>query len=296
MIEAAIVGGLLALGVVILLRGLNPSDATLQERIYNLSLPPEEDAFAPIDPGNFDELRQQVSIRLLQMTAGDKMGDIQSNVAAARTDLDRFAMDKLYAGIGVGIMSIFLGMQFGLVSTVIGAVVVAVAGAALGYNLPDIDIRTKAKKGRAEFEVALNAFVGLVGVSMSGGGGLNTAMMDAATVGRGWVFELLRETLQESQVRNEPAWRGLDRLGRRLQVEGLIELAGSIGLAGDSGARVTETLVARAESGRKRMIAEARSQAEERTANLGIPIGALLLGWVGFLGYPAVVNLISGLT
>jgi len=295
MIEAALAGALLALGVVVLLRGANPQPATLQERIENLNTPVHGDDFTHVDAENFVELRQQIALRLLIWSKGDKMPDVQSDVAAARGEIDAFALDKLYGAIGSGFLSIVAGVWFGLASTLIGGVLVALAGGAIGYNLPDFEIKKKARIGRDEFEVALNSFVSLVSVSLSGGGGLNTAMLDAANVGRGWVFETLQDTLTDSELSSEPAHRSLGRLGRELQVDGLIELAGALGLAGDSGARITETLIARAESGRKRMISDARSEAEKQSANLGIPVGALLIGWVGFLGYPAVVNLVSGL-
>jgi|GEM_PF-1362185 len=294
MIEAALVGALLAFGLMVLLRGVNPPDETLQERIEELTAPSLDDE-RTVDAESFDELRQQLAVRLMQASKGEKMDQTIADAAAARTPIEVFAVDKLYGAIGGGFVALLVGFWFGLVSTLVGGLLVTLTGAAIGYNLPDFEVKRKAAKGRAEFEVALTAFVGLVSVSMSGGGGLNTAMTDAATVGRGWVFEMLQETLSDAQLRAEAPHRALERLGRNLQVDGLIELAGALGLAGDSGARITETLIARADSGRKRMISDARSAAEKRSANLGLPVGSLLFGWVGFLGYPAVVNLVTGL-
>jgi hypothetical protein len=296
MIEAAFVGVMLGIGLTILFRGLNPPDATLQERIDELSAPMYGDDFDDVEPESFDALREQLAVRLLRATKGDKIADTLADVAVSRRSVEAFAIDKLSGGLGAGIIFVGGGIWFGLISTIMGGIIVGAAGAAVGYSLPDFEVRRQAAAGRIEFEEALTAFVGLVSVSMSGGGGLNTAMADSAAVGRGWVFETLLQTLNDAQLRSEPAWRSLDQLGRRLQVDGLIELAGALGLAGDSGARITETLIARAESGRKRMIADARAEAERQTANLGLPVGTLLIGWVGFLGYPAVVNVIQGLT
>jgi len=296
MIEAAFIGAMLAIGITILLRGLNPPDASLQERIDQLSAPAYGEEFEDIQPESFDDLREQLAVRLLRFTKGDKLPDTLADVAVSQRAIEGFAIDKLSGAVGAGVISVGAGIFFGFVSTLVGGIIVAAAGAAMGYSLPDFEVRRQAAAGRVEFEEALTAFVGLVSVSMSGGGGLNSAMVDSAAVGRGWVFETLLQTLNDAQLRSEPAWRSLDLLGRRLQVDGLIELAGALGLAGDSGAQITETLIARAESGRKRMIADARADAERQTANLGLPVGTLLIGWVGFLGYPAVVNVIQGLT
>jgi len=299
MIEAALIGSLLGLGIIILLRGAYPPRATLAERISSVDTPllgydPDEDDDLPEQ--SIERMRQRFAMYVLRTAKGEKIKDVQADVAVSQGDLLTHALDKLSGAVGVMILALVIGMMTGFVSTFIGGIVVACAGAAAGYIIPDFELAKKAKQGRFEFERALNTFVGLVSVSMSGGGGLNTAMADAASVGSGWVFESLRATLTDAQLRNEPAARALDRLGHQLNVEGLIELAGALSLAGESGARVTDTLIARAETGREKELSEARTLAEKTSANLGIPVGALIFGWLGFLGYPAILNLVQGLT
>ena len=73
----------------------------------------------------------------------------------------------------------------------------------------------------------------------------------------------------------------------------LIELASALTLAGTSGARVTETLVARAHSNREKELAEVRSEAEEKSSKLGLPVGLIMVTWVFFIGYPAVKGLVG---
>ena len=145
------------------------------------------------------------------------------------------------------------------------------------YFLPDIDVKKKADQRREEFAEALNAYVTLAAVSISGGGGLQTALRDAVSVGTGWTFDLLRNALAEAALQNSSPWAAFDELGRRLQLVPLIELAGALGLAGAGGAAVTETLQARAESGQAKLLSEAKTTAEKKSATLGVPVGVMLL-------------------
>jgi len=296
MIEAAFVGGLLAFGVWLILRGAFPPPAELSERIAELDNPLLDYNDQDVEEASFNQLRERLAMYVLRAVRGEKMAQTRADVAVARVELTAFAIDKLSGAVGVAVMVATLGLWLGFLTTLSGTLLFGLAGAAFGYIIPDFEISKKARQGRVDFERALNAFVGLVSVSMSGGGGLNTAMSDAAMVGNGWVFDMLRSTLSDAELRGQPAWQALNDLGRRLDVNGLIELGGALGLAGNSGARVTETLISRAESGRKREIAEVQADAERTTANLGVPVGTLVMGWLGFLGYPAVVSLISGFT
>lgn len=144
-----------------------------------------------------------------------------------------------------------------------------------------------------EFVEALNAFVSLVAVSIAGGGGVNTAMKDTTSLGGGWPFEMIHRTLDEAALFGESPWSALDRLGRDLDVEELIELAGALSLAGVSGARVADTLRSRAESGRQKALAEAKAKAEAKSESMNLPVAAMLLGWVLFMGFPAVAALLG---
>lgn len=290
--EALLVGAAFGFGIWLLLRGFNPEQPSLSERIGNLTVGDVGPEFAD---ESFDGLRRRLAMWALETAKGDKLDAVRADCAVTRTPIDVFAIDKLNAAVGGGLLIGGLAWWFGIASTVVGMVVLVLAGGALSYTLPDLDLRKRAAQSRVEFERALSAFIGLVAVSMTGGGGLNTALADSVQIGRGWVFEAIESALTDGALSGESAWSSLDRLGQRMGVEGLIELAGALGLAGDSGARLTETLLARAESARKREVSEARELAERTSANLGIPVATMLFGWLGFVGYPAVANLIQGL-
>lgn len=59
------------------------------------------------------------------------------------------------------------------------------------------------------------------------------------------------------------------------------------------GAKISDSLAARAQSARARELAERLAEEEQTSEALGVPVVVMLLAWVGFLGYPAVVNVIG---
>ena len=202
-------------------------------------------------------------------------------------------MEKAKAGGSAAIFAGFIAMLFDFAGGGAGLLIIALVGAVLGYQLPDLELKKKADRRRVEFSRALTAFVTLIGASISGGGGITTAMSDAAAMGEGWVFVKLRNALDEANLSGTSPWLALDRLGRQLRVNPLVELAGSLTLAGSSGARITETLHARAESSREKELAEIRSAAEAKSSSLGMPVGFMLVGWAIFIAYPAVLSLMG---
>ncbi|HEY3810477.1 MAG TPA: hypothetical protein VGL49_03500, partial [Acidimicrobiales bacterium] len=54
---------------------------------------------------------------------------------------------------------------------------------AAGFLLPDVGIRAEAARRRRDFRHALSSFLDLVVVALAGGGGVETALADAASVG-----------------------------------------------------------------------------------------------------------------
>ncbi len=290
MTSAFLLGACLAAGAWLLVRGLFPAPATLADQLGEFAdaQPVEEPQTA---------LRSawgRIASHVLTTVRGDDVASLHADLAVTGRQLDAFAVDKLNAGLGGAVLvpvSLFVAgtARSGF------ALTLAAAGGFIGlYLLPDLELKSKAAACRDEFSEALTAFVSLVAVIASGGGGVNTAMSEATQIGDGWCFDSLRRAIQESTLHGESPWSGFDQLGRRLNVVALIELAGALSLAGTSGARVTETLTARAESGRQRELTDAMAAAEKKSESMNVPVAALMLGWAGFIGYPAIAGLLGG--
>lgn len=289
MIRDFLIGGLLGLGLWLVLRGLFPPRPTLADRLTRFA----ETTGRPVKQTALRSTWGRFAVWVLRSVKGDDLDELDADLAVTDTALEAHAVDKLHAGVGGGVLLVVVSWMFGIVGGGFVALLILAVGSVGFYLVPDGDLRRKAAVRRDEFSESLNAFVNLVTISVSGGSGINNAMSDVVGIGRGWAFDALRQSMVEAELHGESPWAGFDRLGRRLQVTPLIELAGALSLAGNSGARVIETLQARAVSGQQRELADAMASAEKKSESMNVPVAAMILGWVGFMGYPAVIGLLG---
>lgn len=289
-IRAVLTGSALGFGFWLILRGFFAPRPTLDDRVRSYG----ESSVLGAREENVSGAVEQFSLWLLKAVKGDSLADVIADVELTDASLAKHALEKLQAAFGVGVLTASAAFFLGFASSATALLFVFVMSAIAGYFVPDFELKKKAAERRAEFTVALTAFVTLASVSISGGGGLQTALRDAVSVGDSWPFRLLSQSLASSSLKNQSPWTGFDELGRRLNLAPLIEFAGALGLAGSGGAPVTETLAARAEAGRAKEFTDAKTEAEKKTASLGVPLGVMLLGLVGFMGYPALIGIIGG--
>ena len=172
---------------------------------------------------------------------------------------------------------------------------VAAAMALAGAAVPILSLRTRAARRRRSFRHALSCFLDLVAIRLAGGAGVDAALAESANAGHGWVFEELRQALTASRLAGAPPWHGFERLGEELRVSEVSELAASMALAGDEGARVRASLAAKARAMRTRALADAERNAQAASERMSLPIVVLMAGFVVFLGYPAVTRVLQGI-
>ncbi|GAA1119144.1 type II secretion system F family protein [Kitasatospora arboriphila] len=167
--------------------------------------------------------------------------------------------------------------------------------AALLFCTPDLAVRRKAERYRAEMRQALSAFLDLVVVALSGGAGVEQALADAASAGQGPAFTALRGALREAEVTRTAPWGPLGRLGERTGVAELPELAATVALAGSEGAKVKASLTSKAATLRGHLLAEAEAEAAGATERMSLPVVTLFAGFLLFIGYPALTHALTGL-
>lgn len=172
------------------------------------------------------------------------------------------------------------------VSLVFGSVAIVV---------PSLAVRAEAATRRRSFRHALGCFLDLVAVRLAGGAGVDSALAGSAAAGEGWAFAQLRRCLTEARLRGEPSWQGLATLGEEIGITELQELAASAGLAGDEGARVRISIAAKARAIRMRGLADAEGAAQSASERMSLPVVLLMTGFIVFLGYPAVAQVVNGL-
>ena len=183
------------------------------------------------------------------------------------------------------------GMHLPVVLPVWGSLAFLVAG----FFLPDLGIHAEATRRRRDFRHALSSFLDLVVIALAGGGGVETALFDAAGVGEGWAFAALRRALDQGRLSRETPWAALGRLGTELGVSELSELAASVALAGSEGAKVRASLAAKAVSLRTHALAEAETDDQAASERMSLPVVLLFAGFLFFLGFPAVERVLHGL-
>lgn len=275
-------------GLVLMLRSLFPRPEPLGVRLARTSTP----------------AAQLVQRRPASELIGARLG--ADRIAAGRFGADlrlvgRSPASVVTRSVAVGLAGLLAGPVMGGLLAALGAgvtltglpLVVSVALGGIWATIPWVALRTEAKARRRDIVHGLSAFMDLVALSVAAGRGVEMALDRAAASGQGPAFDVIRASLGRSRNMGESVWAGLGRLGAEMGVADLEELAASVGLAGEEGAKVRESLLAKARSLRFRLLSEVQDEASSAGERLAFPVSMLLFGFLLFLGYPAVAALLS---
>jgi tight adherence protein C len=231
--------------------------------------------------------------------------------------LDRGVSDAIHTDLRVlgrtpdshVVRCVITGIECGLLPPVFAALLAAAgigfpvalpAGLAVTFSvcgalLPNVVVHSDAERRRRSFKHALGAYLDLVSINLAAGRGVETALDRASRSGQGWMFTEIRQALYRARVMGESPWVGLDRLGVDLGVQELRELAASVGLAGDSGARVRASLAAKARTLRVRGLGEIEEAAQAANERMSLPVIVLVVCFIDFIGFPATYRVVTGL-
>ena len=157
---------------------------------------------------------------------------------------------------------------------------------AVMFFAPDLVTRINAKEKRADFRHALTSYLDLVALERGAGAAPTEALESAAEVGCGWAFERIGAALAQARKASLPPWDGLARLADDIGIAELADLAEIAEVAGQEGARILETLSARAESMRAQALAATKAQAGARSTTMVLPIALLAGGFLVLLIFP----------
>jgi len=188
----------------------------------------------------------------------------------------------------------FVLSVLGLALPLLPAVAVACAGPPVAVALAVVALFARARERRRHVRVVLGSFVDLVVLGLAGGVGVDGALHAAAQVTPDWAARRMARALRTARDGGTPPWDALAALGNELGVPELVELSTMVQLAGTEGARIRQALVARGTSLRRHEQAEAESAANAMTERLFLPGAFLLLGFLVFIGYPAVHRILGG--
>jgi len=298
---ALVCGAGVGLGLLLIGRGLLPPRPSLAQALAQLRrLPEPAPVLAPHEDGGVAaRLGRPVAGYLSRAGAGWLLpAGVRRDLAVLGRSPERHLAEKVTLAL-VGLLfvpaiSVLLalgGAHLPLAVPLWASLVFMVAA----FVLPDLGVHADANRRRRDFRHALSSFLDLVVVALAGGGGVETALADAASVGSGWSFAYLRRALDQARLARQTPWAALGRLGQELGVVELSELAASVALAGTEGAKVRASLAAKAASLRTHELAEAETADQAATERMSLPVVLLFAGFLLFLGFPAVQKVLTGL-
>ena len=112
-------------------------------------------------------------------------------------------------------------------------------------------------------------------------------------MGEGWAVRRIRDALANARITGQTPWEALGRLGDEIDVAELRDLSAALGLVADDGAKVRQSLTARAASMRSRQLSEVEGRAGERSQSMLVAQLLLCTGFLVFLAFPAVMRLLA---
>ena len=291
MITGLLFGAVAGLGVFLVVRGLFPAPRSVTDDIEALRRPRWEAA----ESSDTQARLTRVALGLLHLPGADRDA-VERDLQVVGKTVERHALDKLALTVVAAALPLLVLVVTSLADSALPVGVVAPAvllmGAA-GWFYADTDLHGDARTRRRDFRHALSVYLDLVNVMLAGGSGVEGALDDAASVGDGWAFVQIRQALATARLNRESPWTTFDRLAARIGVPELAELSSSISLAGDSGARIRESLSAKAVSMRDHELTQTQSEAEAASERMSLPLVAMATGFLLLVGYPAVSQVLS---
>jgi pilus assembly protein TadC len=279
-IAAGILGGL---GIFIAVRELVPAPSRLDAALARLDLG------AALEPGPgpapAGRLAQRIASELhwlpvpaadLALLGKDRASWIASKVGCGLLGL---AVPPLLAGLA-SVAGVGLGWSA-------PAVISLLCGVGL-FFAPDLVTRVNAAERRTDFKRALTSYLDLVALERGAGAGPTEALEAAAEIGDGWAFRRISAALDAARRAGAAPWTALARLARETGISELADVADIAEVAGQEGAKILDTLSARAASMRAEALAADRATAGSRSTTMVIPIALLGAGFLLLLIFPIV--------
>lgn len=193
-------------------------------------------------------------------------------------------------------LGLILPLAIGVVASVLGLVPIyipALLGLPLAFGawfLPDIIIRDQATEARLEFTRAVAVYYELIGSERARGASPTEALESAASVGKAWPFIRIRTALTEARYSLMASWDALERLSNEIKVPELGDIARVIRLSGEEGASIYETLRARGQSLRDRLLNEEKRGSKSTTNGMIVLMALTGVLFLAILGTPALLD------
>jgi tight adherence protein C len=292
MTRAVLAGALVGAGLFLFLLALLPRRPSLARQVATFDgphLPPPRAGAGRRDGRVSRRLGRALAAFCAEQ--GWEFPSLRANLSIVGRSFENFLATKVLLGLFGLLLGPLLLVLFGLAGVRIPVVIPVWLGLAVGgafFFLPDLEVKQQADARRRDFRHAIGAFLDLVSMNLSGGRGVPEALMAASEIGSGWALWRLRDALANARITGQTPWQALGALGEEVRVDELRDLAAALGLVADDGAKVRESLTARAASLRRRELADLEGQAGEKSQSMLVAQMLLCAGFLIFLTYPVV--------
>jgi hypothetical protein len=296
---AMIAGAVTGLALFLVIFALIPRRVSLSRRIasFDAGRAPTARTVTYQGDGKESAFSMRLGTALAKFCAeqGWEFRTLRSSLSLVGKSFENYLATKILLGVfGLifpPLMLVLIGFA-GVHMPVIFPIWAALVFAAVFFFLPDLELRTQVEKRRRDFRHAIGAFLDLVAMNLSGGRGVPEALLAASEIGNGWAFWRIRDALSNARIAGQTPWQALGVLGEEVQVNELKDLASALSLVAEDGAKVRESLTARAASLRRRELADLEGQAGERSQSMLVAQMLLAAAFLIFLMYPAVQTLL----
>ena len=300
MTEAFIIGALGGVGLFVFVFALIPRRTTLAKQVaaFDSARPLSSRMSYSATRGQESELSRRLGKALAAFCAeqGWEFPSLRSNLSLIGKSFENYLATKVLLslfGFLLGPLLLILVSVAGFHVTFVLPIWVGLVLAGVFFFLPDLEVKQKADAYRQDFRHAIGAFLDLVSMNLAGGRGVPEALMAASEIGSGWALWRIRDALANARISGHTPWQALGMLGEEVRVEELRDLAAALSLVADDGAKVRESLSARAASLRRRELADLEGQAGEKSQSMLVAQMLLCAGFLIFLTYPVVGVLLS---
>ena len=232
---------------------------------------------------------------LLRRTGID-LGGLTSDLSVLGRSLERHLVTSLLLGLlgfGAPLLITALGALAGRPTGSLPLLACLVLGAAMAA-LPTVRLRSRAAQARRDFRHVVGSFLDLVSMSLGAGRGVPEALDAASTLSDDPAMARIRDALAAARLRGETPWAAMGRLGETLRIDELRDLSAALALVAEDGAKIRESLSARATSMRRRELADAEGRAGENSESMLVAQLVIAIGFIVFLVYPALSGIMGG--
>lgn len=288
-------------GLVLVVRGVHPAPPSLAAAVSRLDRTARsvahQRASSQDDPSR-SRLRRLRSGRFVNGLSGRLGRRAEADLEIMERTPSAFAVEKLATALALGGIVLALAVVLAMTGAPLPfafTFLLLLASLGVGFVTPDLTLRTHAANRRSSFRHALSSYLDLVNVLLAGGAGIETSLVAAAQAGDGWAFDQLRNSLVRARTMRRSPWDCFTELGERLAIDELSEIAASVQLAGEQGARVKRSLTAKAAALRGHQMARVEADAQAATERMGVPTVLMFVGFMALLGYPAMQQIVNAL-